>query len=284
MKNSNLRAGATRSGPEKKKPKTNTDRNTDLYRVKVRCHVCGKEFLARYNVGPRAKVCTSPTHKCRPIKKGSHRTTCRENCCRSKYKRSASVQAMDTAIDSSQRLTDPEFTKFMKSTFTLPDKYGRPIRLIATTGCRIGEVFLVYIKDLRLAEKIPSINIPTLKRARGGRPVRTVHFHDKGMVSELNRAFRKGSPEEPLVVTSKRSLQRKIEGILEALGLRSEKKGCAHILRHTRASQLIAAGYDWAYVRGQLGWESLEMAKRYVHADADEIMKLGKKLPKVVYQ
>ncbi|MGH9388715.1 MAG: tyrosine-type recombinase/integrase, partial [Vicinamibacteria bacterium] len=71
---------------------------------------------------------------------------------------------------------------------------------------------------------------------------------------------------------ARRSLQKRLEGILEKF--KPDREGLVHIFRHTKASQLVAAGADWQMVRQQLGWASLEMAKRYVHTDEEKISKV----------
>ena len=52
---------------------------------------------------------------------------------------------------------------------------------------------------------------------------------------------------------------------MEKLGLK--KSTGIHILRHTRASQLLRDGALPAHLAQQLGWASLEVAKSYTHID-----------------
>lgn len=225
----------------------------------VRCHVCGARFAPRYNIGSRAKTCSEP--------------------CRAKYRASEASAAMDSAIDSRKVLSDREFFVLVKSTYKLRDSLGLALRIVAATGCRVGEVALLTGESLRLEDAPPALRVPTLKR--GGRPVRTVHLFDTSVVAELGKRFAETKAKQFLFRFSTRTLQRAFEEAKKWAGLRGKKDGGIHILRHTRASQLIQAGYDWNYVRTQLGWARLEMAKRYVHADVDQITALSKKLPQV---
>lgn len=254
---------------------------TEIYNFPANCHVCGEDFFARRNIARRAKVCTPKSHKCRKGKRGDKKIGCTDKppCCRSRYGAAASRQMMDQAIDNTKLLTDEELASVIRKTFKLKDPHGIALRFIATTGCRLGESLLVRARDLRLDERIPAVRVPTLKR--DGRPVRTIHLHDEIMVAEL-RKWSKGFEGLTLLFKCcKRTLQRKLEAIFDGIGFRNDKDGLVHILRHTRASQLIAAGYDFNYVRQQLGWSSLDMVKIYGHSGEKELLEKSKNLPKI---
>lgn len=250
-----------------------------VYRVETTCHVCGKKFLSRYNVGRRAKVCTPRDHVCEPLKKTSPNgatriMACLVSCCRSRYQK-ISAASMDTAIDKRKLLSKDEFALVAGAMQKLEDPVRIGLRFVAGTGCRLGEAMLVRGKDLGLDEIPPSIHVPTLKRS--GRPVRTVHLHDRAFVRELRLWADKLDPEERLFPCSRRSLQRWLRRLLDRLGL--AKDSLTHLLRHTRASQLSAAGFDVNYIRGQLGWSSVEMARIYMHVEEDRMREIGKRLP-----
>lgn len=252
-----------------------------LYTVPANCHVCGDKFMARYNVGDRARVCTAPSHKCKREEKilaGGKRKViqCVEGCCRSKYSRSASASAMDNAIDPRKVLSEEEFNGVIKDSKKVDGLLGACIRFIAVTGCRLREAGLVYCRNVSfLPGKFSVVKIPTLKR--GGRPVRSVHLWNRHwMVSELKTILKGKSPNDLLFPVAARTLQREVEKILEKR--KPDREGLVHIFRHTRASQLVKAGSPLNYVRQQLGWSSLEMAKIYAHTDEEEIAKVLEKI------
>jgi integrase len=252
------------------------------YNEPANCHVCGKDFMARYNFKGRAKVCTSPDHICKPGKKklrngGIKVIQCVDNCCRAKYRISAAQQAMDNPIDDRKFFTDSEFADAMKESRHIKDPHGVAIRFIGATGCRVGEALLVRVGDLRLDANQAGVKVPTLKR--GGRPVRTVHLHDPNFVKELGKWGEGKNANALLFTAARRTLQRNFTRIVDKLSM--DKESGIHILRHTRASQLIAAGFDLNYVRMQLGWSSLSMATIYVHVDEAKLEKIGKKLPSI---
>lgn len=248
------------------------------YRIKATCHVCGKPFLARYNMKGRAKVCTPPTHKCkskvekRPGKR-DHLITCIARCCKSEYRRGAASIAMDSAIDRRKVLSKQEFDKTWAEVGKLPAAEAMSLRFIALTGCRLGEAYLVRAPDFNfIPGPYSTVRILTLKRK--GKPPRTVHMSNKNpFLRELRIWVKRLSEDsEPVFDVPRRTLQRALEGILDVV--KPDREGLVHILRHTRASQLTKAGADPNYVRQQLGWSSLEMAKIYTHTDDESISKV----------
>lgn len=252
-----------------------------LYRVPATCHVCGKKFMARYNVADRAKVCTPPSHKCtrgvRDLPSGKRRAiVCVEACCRSKYAKSITAAMMDNAIDMKKVLSDAEFKSVVLETRKTADTISSALRFIAATGCRLGEALLVKSAGVEFRTgKLSIVKIPTLKR--GGRPVRTVFIlNGHWITSELRKLVKERKPSDLLFKVARRSLQRRMEEIL--VKHKPHREGLVHIFRHTKASQLIAAGADWQFVRQQLGWSSLEMAKRYVHTSEDTVAKVLDKI------
>jgi len=244
----------------------------DEYRIKATCVVCGKAFLARYNVGRRAKTCTQKSHVCKRVEKDGKVIPCQEKCCRSQYRAGAAVASMDNAIDPRKVLDPLEFDKVIKTTHRLPDPEGIAIRFLAATGCRLAEAFLVLKEDFlpMPSHRMSIVKIPTLKRRGQGRPRRSVYL-DNGsdMVKELTAWIKGRKNGVPLFQVARRTLQRTIEYILERI--KPDREALAHIFRHTRASQLVAAGAPLTYVRQQLGWSSLEMCKIYAHTSEDEI-------------
>lgn len=254
-----------------------------MYRIPADCQVCGREFKARYNVGERAKVCTLPSHTCtrKEVTTSSGRTkiiSCAKKCCRSQYRTSFSAQAMDQAIDNAKLLNQEEFESAIKETYRFRGVSGIALRFIAATGCRLGESILVRSKNLRVPGSICTIKIPTLKRI--GRPVRTVDLHDKKLVAELQDWIATLHGRNPLLFSiARRTLQAHFSRILSHLKIK--KDSCIHILRHTRASQLVSAGASWNYIRQQMGWTNLEMAKIYTHVTEEERAAVARKLPRM---
>jgi len=250
---------------------------TNLYTVPSRCQVCGKNFLARYNVGKKGKVCTPPGHDCT---KGTNErgkvVPCVEKCCRTEYRSGATAVAMDQAIDEHKLLTDDEFLSVIRESYKVKIPIGLVIRFIAGTGCRLGESLLCVKEDFYPSGSVPTIKIPTLKRK--GRPRRTVDLLDEILVAELDAARNK-KKSGPFFICARRTVQYHFSRILEKLAL--EKTTGIHILRHTRASQLSKAGAKPTYIRQQLGWSSLEMAKIYIHSDIEDREGLIGKLPSV---
>jgi integrase len=250
-----------------------------LYNFPARCQICNEKFNARYNVRNRGKVCTEPSHKCikgsLTLASGAHKPIpCVDNCCRSQY-RSGAVQSMDQAIDRTKMLTDEEFLGAIREMKREMDPAGIALRFIAFTGCRLGEALLVYPPDVSFGGLIATVKVCTLKRK--GRPRRTVDLHDSDFIIELAQWMKGRSATTPLFPVPRRTLQHRMSAVLKRLNL--SKDSCVHLLRHTRASQLVRAGATWTYIRQSLGWSTLEMANVYTHTDDIERTSIADRLP-----
>lgn len=240
------------------------------YTYKTTCWICGKQFMARYNLGKKAKTCTPPTHKCKRSKKNGKTIVCVEKCCRSRYRASASQAAMDNAIDPRKVLSKTEFFEAIRKSEGLPEDRRVGIQFVAYTGCRLGEALLVRVKDiLWQTGSFSIVKIPTLKR-RDARPQRSVHIDNKSQFAKVLRAWAGRRPKESVLIpVHRRTLQRAAEEILKKV--KPDRESLVHIFRHTRASRLIGSGARLNYVRQQLGWQSLELLKIYDHSEEDEI-------------
>jgi integrase len=246
------------------------------YCVKAVCHVCSKRFLARYNMLGRAKTCTPKDHVCerKTVKIPGRRDkliTCTTKCCRSQYYK-GSAAAMTATIDSRKFLNNAEYTRTLKESRELGDPYGIAIRFTLETGCRCGETLLVRKSHLDLRPgPLSTIRMPTLKKA--GHPELPVDLDNKGaFAKELLVWIRNLKSSDLLFPIAKRTFQRAFERILDKV--KPDRASLVHIMRHTRASRLIAAGFDLNYVRKQLRWSSIELAKIYVHTEEEKVVGL----------
>jgi integrase len=251
------------------------------YCVPAVCHCCSKSFLARYNMVDRAKTCTLPTHTCerKTLKIPGRRDkliSCVEKCCRSQYYKGSASSMVSAEIDSRKFLNNIEYPKVLRESLKIDDPYGIAIRFTLETGCRCGETLLVRKKSLELQPgRISIIRMPTLKKA--GHPELPVDLDNDGnLAKELLVWIKKLKPDDLLFPIAKRTFQRTFERILDKV--KPDRAGLVHIMRHTRASRLIDAGCDWNYVRKQLRWSSIELAKIYVHTEKEKVISSMDKL------
>lgn len=253
------------------------------YNIKATCYICEKEYLARYNMGKRARVCTPPTHVCpRKVKildDGRRKIiTCTEGCCRSKHRKGVSAAvASNAVIDSRKFLGDEEYPKVLKRIRSIEDDTMRmALWFTLETGCRLGETLSIRKTYLEWKDGDMSIvRIPTEKKQ--GHPQLPVDLDNKSeFVRLLRKWVEKFNPDELLFQVARRTMQLAFERILDEI--KPDRASLIHILRHTRASRLIEAGFDWNYVRSQLRWSSLELAKIYVHTSEKRVSKLMEKL------
>jgi integrase len=251
-------------------------------KVEKQCYICSKIFYPPPNLVRRAKVCTPTSHECQKkvIERLDGRKKvmpCTAKCCRSRYRASAAISLMDQAIDARKLLTDEEFVRVIRETYKMNGLVGYAIRFIAVTGCRVGETALVRREDARVDEDPPVVKIPTLKR--GGRPVRTVDLHDLAFVKELRHVLVACLPGAAIFPIPKRTLQDRWSRMVGALEI--SKDTGIHVLRHTRASQLVEAGASLTYVRSQLGWSTITMAGIYAHTSKKARQKIMEKMQTV---
>ncbi len=263
---------------KKKKEKVVLDKD---YCVAAVCHVCSRAFMARYNMGDRAKTCTSKDHICerKTIKIPGRRDkliTCVEKCCRSQYYKGSAGAMVTSAIDSRKFLNGVEYTKTIQESHKLENPYGIAIRFTLETGCRCGETLLVRKRHLELRTgPLSTIRMPTLKKA--GHPELPVDLDNSGkFAKELMTWIKRMKPDDLLFPIAKRTFQRSFERILDKV--KPDRSSLVHIMRHTRASRLIAAGFDFNYVRKQLRWSSIELAKIYVHTEEEKVVGLMERL------
>ena len=260
------------------KKKLSADPN---YCVASVCHVCSKEFMARYNMVDRARTCTPPTHVCQrktlkiPGRKDKL-ITCIEKCCRSQYYKGSAGAMVTAQIDSRKFLNKVEYTKVIQESRKLQNPDGIAIRFTLETGSRCGETLLVRKRHLELKPgPLSTIRMMTLKKS--GHPLLPVDLDNNGQLAkELVVWIKKLKPDDLLFQIAKRTFQRVFERILDKV--KPERAGLVHIMRHTRASRLIAAGFDFNYVRKQLRWSSIELAKIYVHTEEEKVVGLMEKL------
>lgn len=244
------------------------------YRIPARCAVCGQSFLARYNTGGRAKVCTPPSHKCpeevKILSSGKRKViTCVERCCRDRYRKASAVQAT-SALDSRKFLNNAEYKLTLKAIRGIFDADLRmALWFILETGCRLGEALLVRGEHLDFRPgKLSVVGIPTEKKI--GHPVLPVHLDNKiPFVGELRRWVADRKPGDPLFNAGRRTMQRTLERILDKV--KPERASLVHILRHTRASRLVEAGLDMNTIRSQMRWSSIELVKVYAHTTEEKL-------------
>jgi integrase len=251
------------------------------YTVPANCHVCSKKFMARYNVGDRAKVCTPPSHKCKrkTIYIPGHKdrlVVCIEKCCRSKYYKGAASAATSASLDSRKFLNDSEYTKTISETKKLPNPFGIGVRFTLEVGCRLGETLLVRKRHVEFKEgPLSIVRIPTLKNT--GHPLLPVHIDNKGkFIVELREFVKNLKPNDFLFSVARRTFQRTFERLLDKV--KPDRSSLVHILRHTRASRLVASGLDPNTIRQEMRWKSIELLKVYSHTTEGEVATAFKKI------
>jgi integrase len=144
------------------------------------------------------------------------------------------------------------------------------LRLLHSTGLRLGEVADLKVQDVDLDE-----NTLIVLRSKGGRP-RLVPFGDRA-ARALDRYLRVRAShrdaDEPWLWLSRFGVMGD-GGIRESLYRRAEQAGVPgfhpHRLRHQFAHEYLAAGGQEGDLMMLAGWRSRQMLARYGAAKATE--------------
>jgi len=140
------------------------------------------------------------------------------------------------------------------------------VKLLITTGIRVGELVRIDTNDLDLANG-------SLKIHGKGNRQRLVYLFDPALNRALERylARRRKQPAEStrLFITQRGGAYttQKVRKLLGNLASQAgiERRITPHMLRHTTATQLLEAGVDIRYVQKLLGHQSISTTEIYTH-------------------
>ena len=138
------------------------------------------------------------------------------------------------------------------------------------TGARIGEILLIR-DDTDIDFRDNSIRIKTLKQKKD--KVRTVFISDK-LIAEISR-FLMEYPElrGKLFQISKRTVQKYFSDMCKKANIPPEKSHI-HILRHTRAIELIKHNVPLHHVKALLGHSSILTTSVYLNVYQKELKEI----------
>jgi integrase len=166
-------------------------------------------------------------------------------------------------------LTRDELTRLLAA---IDERHRLIFRVAASTGCRLGEVLGLTWKDIDLAG--PSVTFTHQLDRKGQRvPLktkrsrRTLEIGDH-LGSELRRAKMAAGGEGLVFVNRQgrphdhRNIGRILARAVEKAGLGGDAAPSMHSLRHTHASELIAAGWDLEEVSARLGHANVATTAR----------------------
>ncbi|MGX9133253.1 tyrosine-type recombinase/integrase [Rummeliibacillus sp. JY-2-4R] len=145
------------------------------------------------------------------------------------------------------------------------------VELMLTSGCRVGEVHRLNLKDVDMENRIATV-------VGKGKKVRQVHFNDKCAIL-LDRYLdtRKEVSSSALFIsftTGKRLGIRQIQGIIEKTGEKAglDKKLHPHRFRHTFATELLAKGAELTFIGAELGHSDIATTQIYARLPKKEII------------
>lgn len=148
--------------------------------------------------------------------------------------------------------------------------------LMVTTGLRVSEVTSLVRADVSADRPCASISCTGKGRKQRVTPI------DRPTASALKAwlAENRGDPDEPLFTARGTSRPLSPDAVAQRICLHAGKAAAAcpsletknvtpHVLRHTCAMRMLAAGVGIAAVSLFLGHESLASTRPYVHADLE---------------
>lgn len=171
-------------------------------------------------------------------------------------------------------LTPPEVTALLhapdRSTLA-GDRDHALIQVAVTTGMRVGELTTLKLTDVHLG------TAPHVVCHGKGRKDRITPL-DRQTVSVLRELTANAPTAEAFVFPTRAGTQMSHDAVAARLALHTaaaaqscpsmtSKNVTAHVLRHTAAMRLLAAGIDSSVIALWLGHESMETTQIYLHAD-----------------
>lgn len=145
------------------------------------------------------------------------------------------------------------------------------VEFLLATGCRVGEVYLLDIKDIDLENRTANV-------IGKGKKIRQVHFTEKcAVLLERYLEIRKEKPSRPLFTTfttGDRLTINSIEKIVKEIGLKAgmDRKLHPHRFRHTFATELLAKGAELSFIGAELGYNDLATTQIYARLPKREII------------
>lgn len=137
------------------------------------------------------------------------------------------------------------------------------INFVAATGCRIGSVVGIRMKDLELEERSVIVNI---QKNREPKRIKLVSAIIK-ILREYIKYYRSEADDEDFLFCNQYGEEWSSNAAANAIYVYNKKRGLKktsiHLLRHTYAANYFKSGGDIFNLQNQLGHKSLKMVKRY---------------------
>ncbi|WP_231607336.1 tyrosine-type recombinase/integrase [Fictibacillus sp. 18YEL24] len=136
------------------------------------------------------------------------------------------------------------------------------VEFLLTSGCRIGEVHQLNIKDIDLENRIARV-------VGKGKKIRDVHFSDKcAVLIERYLDSRVKKPLSPLFTRLGNESRLSIAGYQKFLSDIGKRAGLStslhpHRFRHTFATELLAKGAELSFISDELGHKDMGTTQIY---------------------
>lgn len=146
------------------------------------------------------------------------------------------------------------------------------VEFLLATGCRIGEVHKLNIKEVDLENRSARV-------VGKGKKIRTVHFTEKCALL-LERYLESREDDHPALFVNKYETRFSMSGMRRRIQQIGKQVGIPlhpHRFRHTFATELMAKGADISFVSNVLGHSDLEPTKVYAQLPERELISMYRK-------
>lgn len=169
----------------------------------------------------------------------------------------APIKAIYTEDELNILLRKPDYHNFIEY------KVWVVINFVAATGCRIGTVVGIKMKDLELEDRSVIVNI---QKNRDPKRIKLVSAIIK-ILREYIKYYRSEADDEDFLFCNEYGEEWSRNAASNAVYVYNKKRGLSktsiHLLRHTYAANYFKSGGDIFNLQNQLGHKSLKMVKRY---------------------
>jgi len=173
-------------------------------------------------------------------------------------------------------LTEEEILKIIDATKHIRDK--ALISTLFESGCRIGEILTLQIKNVSFGEHVTSLlvagktgqrRVPLITSTSYLATWLSAHPQKNNPNAPLWIRLLKSNPVKDFEALGYRGAQKMLRVLFKQVGI--NKRPNPHLFRHSRAT-ILAKKLTEAQMKGFFGWtQSSDMAARYVHLSGRDI-------------
>lgn len=167
-------------------------------------------------------------------------------------------------------LTEEEYSRVLIAAEELSLRNRAVVLFLFSSGCRLGELCSLLIKDVDLTERTATV-------LGKGSKIRRIHFSiECSIVLKEYLSSRDNQEEDPLFM-NKFGQALGSSGVKKIISRLGKKAGLAqslhpHVCRHTFATNMLARGAELQFIAEELGHSDLNTTRVYARIPTEEMM------------